>query len=73
MDNDYKVEIKNEYFNKDHYSGLRWFILITFDNGDEIKVLCNQYDNLKDLNIETHINKYKLKKRKEKINKIFNI
>jgi len=70
VEDDYKVEWKNEYFNKDHKSGLRWFILVEFDNGDEIKIPCKQYDSLKDMKIETHINKYRLKKRMEKINKI---
>ena len=70
MENDYKVVITNEYFNKNHYSGLRWFILVTFDNGDKLKIPCKQYDSLNNMKIEKHINKHRLKKRKEKINKI---
>ena len=70
MENDYKLEIKNEYFNENHHSGLRWFLSIKFNNGDEIKIPCKQYASLKNLEIESQIKQYRVKKRKEKINKI---
>ena len=73
MEDDFKVELKNEYFNKNHYSGLKWFILVKFDNGDELKIYCNEYSGLKSFsygNFKSHIDEYRIKKRKEKINKI---
>jgi len=70
VENDYKLEVKNEYFNENHHSGLRWFILVTFNNNDKIKIPCTQYASLKDMNIDAYINKYRLKERIKKINKI---
>jgi len=72
MEQDYKLEVNNEYFNKNNHSGLRWFITVKFDNGDEIKVPFKQYDSIKGTKVDEHINKYRLKKRKDKINKIIN-
>jgi len=67
MEQDFELKLINEYRN-DGTLNLDWYIIVKFDNGESIKVLYNDGPGRKDINNE--IRKYKLKKRKEKINKI---
>lgn len=66
MEQDYKLELINE-FNR-MFTKKGWYILVKFDNGDELKVPHYAGVNNEDINIP--IGKYRLEQRNEKINKI---
>jgi len=68
MKQDYNLEFFNEYIN-DGTMTVNWWMLVKFDNGDVLKVSYNQgISNNKD--VVKSIREYRLRKRKEKINKI---
>jgi GH35 family endo-1,4-beta-xylanase len=65
---DYKLEFLNDYKN-DGTLTVNWYMLVKFDNGDVLKVSYNDGTS-NDKDVVMVINEYRLKKRKDKIDKI---
>lgn len=70
MKNDYKLEFLNEY--TQGTADVNWYMLVKFDNGDVLKVSYKDGTG-NDKDVDISIRKYRLKKRKEKIDKIKSI